>query len=334
MRIFSGIQPSGELHLGNYFGAIHNWVRLQDEYECIYCVVDYHAITQEIEPATLAERTVRVAGDLVASGIDPARSILFVQSHVPEHTELAWVLSCLASYGDLTRMTQFKDKSEGSEFVSAGLFTYPVLQAADILLYRASRVPVGEDQVQHLELARRIARRFNALAGSELFPEIEPILSEGKRIMSPTDPTRKMSKSLGPRHYVGLMEDPESTTRKIRSAVTDVGGEAGAAMSAGVENLFTLLRLSAPGEIVEPFLAEHRAGRLRYSDLKEAVQLHLNAALAPIRERRAALATDDVRVVLARGAERARVIAAETMARVRELMGVGPASHARLAGPR
>lgn len=326
MKIFSGIQPSGELHIGNYFGAIQNWVRLQQEYDCIYCVVDYHAITQELEPSDLPQRSLAMAADLIASGIDPERSILFVQSHVPEHTELAWVLACVASYGDLTRMTQFKEKSEGADYVSAGLFSYPLLQAADILLYRAARVPVGEDQVQHLELTRRIARRFNGLVGREFFPEIEPILSEGRRIMSPADPTRKMSKSLGPRHFIGLMEDAESTARKIRSAVTDVGGQASDEMSPGVENLFALLRLSAPTGVVESLLADHRAGTLRYVELKDAVSQHVNELLAPIRARRSELSPREVERALAAGAGRARAIARQTMEKVRELIGVGAPS--------
>jgi len=334
--VFSGIQPSGELHLGNYFGAILNWVQLQDEYDCIYCVVDYHAVTElmgreastaDLAPdETLSARTVRMAGDLLACGIDPERSILFVQSHVPEHTELAWVFSCVASYGDLTRMTQFKDKSERSQYVNVGLFSYPVLQAADILLYRASRVPVGEDQIQHLELARRIGRRFNSIVGEDYFPEVEPVLTRGKRIMSLADPGQKMSKSLGAKHYVGLMENADSAWKKIRSAVTDVGLEPGAAMSPGVENLFGLLRLSAPGDVVDELQQEHVAGELRYGDLKVAVRDHLMELLRPIRERREALTDDRIREILAAGRDRAREIAGRTMHEVRDHIGVGPTS--------
>jgi tryptophanyl-tRNA synthetase len=333
VRVFSGIQPSGDLHIGNWFGAIQNWVQLQDTCDCIYCVVDYHAITDQFGPEakryraaegeSLPERTLRMAGDLIACGIDPERSILFVQSHVPEHTELAWVFSCIASYGDLTRMTQFKDKSDRSSYVSVGLFSYPVLQAADILLYRASRVPVGEDQVQHLELARRIGRRFNSLVGVDYFPEVEPLLTEAKRVMSPADPTQKMSKSLGPKHYIGLMEDPKLSARKIRSAVTDVGLEAGQDMSPGVANLIGLLRLSAPAATVQEYVSRHEQGELMYGDLKQAVADSLETALAPIRERRAQLADAEVAEILEEGARRAGAIAGETMAEVRELVGVG-----------
>lgn len=333
-RVFSGIQPSGELHLGNYFGAIENWVQMQETHDCVYCVVDYHAVTsrtgresdklQDPSQDSLADMSVRMAGDLIACGIDPERSILFVQSHVPEHTELAWVFSCIASYGDLQRMTQFKDKSDRSDFISVGLFTYPVLQAADILLYHAAEVPVGEDQVQHLELARRIGRRFNMLVGEEYFPEVEPKLTEGKRIMSLADPTQKMSKSLGEKHYVGLMEDPDAVWKKIRSAVTDTGDQAGEAMSPGVANLFELLRLAqAPDEVISGFKAQHADGAIRYGDLKTAVRDHLMEVLDPIRHRREALSDEDVRDILARGAERAAEIAARTMREVRARVGVG-----------
>jgi tryptophanyl-tRNA synthetase len=333
-RVFSGIQPSGELHLGNYFGAIQNWVRMQDDHDCIYCVVDYHAVTgrtgresdkfQDARHEPLSAMSVRMAGDLIACGIDPQRSILFVQSHVAEHTELAWVFSCIASYGDLTRMTQFKDKADRSDYVSVGLFTYPVLQAADILLYHAARVPVGEDQVQHLELARRIGRRFNTLVGRDYFPEVEAELTEGKRVMSLVEPTQKMSKSLGDKHYVGLMEPTEAAWKKIRSAVTDTGQEAGQAMSPGVANLFELLRLSgAPAESIAELRSAHAAGKIRYGDLKTAVQESLMRVLDPIRERRAGLSGDDVRDILDDGAARARAIAGRTMSEVREMVGVG-----------
>ena len=333
-RVFSGIQPSGELHLGNYFGAIQNWVQMQATHDCVYCVVDYHAVTgrtgresdmlQDPAQESLADMSLRMAGDLIACGIDPDRSILFVQSHVAEHTELAWVFSCIASYGDLQRMTQFKDKADRSDFISVGLFTYPVLQAADILLYHAAEVPVGEDQVQHLELARRIGRRFNMLVGEDYFPEVEPKLTEGKRIMSLADPTQKMSKSLGEKHYVGLMEEPDAVWKKIRSAVTDTGDQAGSEMSPGVANLFELLRLSdaSPG-VIDEFAARHAAGEIRYGDLKTAVRDHLMQVLDPIRERRAALSDDDVRDILARGAERAGEIAGATMRDVRAKVGVG-----------
>lgn len=326
-RIFSGIQPTGDLHLGNYFGAVRNWVALQDRFEeCLYCVVDYHAITGEIDPGGLPARTLRLAGDLIACGIDPGRSILFVQSHVPEHTELAWVFNAFTAYGDLTRMTQFKDKAERSKYVNAGLFTYPVLQAADILLYRADGVPVGEDQAQHLELTRGIANRFNQTTGEDFFPEVQTLLTEGKRIMSLADPGSKMSKSLGEKHYVGLMEPPKSIGKKIRSAVTDVGGEATEELSPGVANLVGLLRLCGDDATADEMETQARSGELLYGHLKAAVTEGVLELLAPIRERRQQLSDDDVRDALRQGAARARDIARETMLGVRRLVGVGPAA--------
>lgn len=324
MRIFSGIQPTGVLHIGNYFGAVKQWVDLQEGNECIYCIVDYHALTNEsADPERLRRDKESLALDLLACGIDPERSILFVQSDVPEHTELCWILGCVTSYGDLTRMTQFKQKAREQEFVNAGLFYYPVLQAADILLYLADHVPVGEDQLQHLELSRRIARRFNSRFG-RLFPEPQPILSKGARIMSFADPTRKMSKSYGPDHYIGIMEPEEEIWRKVRTAVTDVGLTPGQEMSPGVANLFTVLELVAPEELVEELRREHREGRLLYRHLKEVLFRHLMETLRPIRERRRELEERaDVREVLAHGAERARGIAREVIARARELTGLG-----------
>ena len=323
MRIFSGIQPTGSLHLGNYFGAIKQWVELQEGNDCIYCIVDYHALTNEdMVPSELRQAKRELALDLMACGIDPEKSILFVQSDVPEHTELCWILGCVTSYGDLTRMTQFKQKAAEREFVNGGLFYYPVLQAADILLYLADHVPVGEDQLQHLELSRRIARRFNSRFG-ELFPEPQPIVGKGARIMSLADPSRKMSKSYGPQHYIGLMEPADSIQKKIRSAVTDIGLKPGQEMSPGVANLFTLLELVAPAEVVEELRREHREGKLLYKHLKEVLYEHLMKALAPIRARREELAArGEVDDILAAGAERARKIAREVIREVRARVGL------------
>ena len=326
-RVFSGIQPTGTPHIGNYFGALRNWAALQDDNECVYCVVDYHAITIEVDPTALRQASRNMVLDLIACGIDPQRSILFIQSAVPEHTELAWILGCVTSYGDLTRMTQFKDKSSGRKFISAGLFTYPILQAADILLYRAQGVPVGEDQVQHLELSRRIARRFNSRFG-EFFPEPEPIVRKGARIMSLADPTIKMSKSAGEAHYIGVMEDEKSILKKIRSAVTDTGLTPGEEMSPGVATLFEILELSCEmrgdTSIVSELKADFAAGKLMYSRLKDAVFENLMAVLRPIQERREELAASgEIDEILAQGAERARAIAKENIAKVRELAGLG-----------
>jgi len=326
-RVFSGIQPTGTLHVGNYFGAVRNWAAMQDEYDCIIGIVDYHAITIDVDPKQLRGASLAMALDLLACGIDPDRTILFVQSDVPTHTELGWILGCVTSHGDLSRMTQFKDKSVGKEFVSAGLFTYPVLQAADILLYKAHGVPVGEDQVQHLELSRRIARRFNGRFG-ETFPEPEPIVGRGARIMSLSDPSKKMSKSAGESHYVGVLEDEASIRKKVRSAVTDTGGEVGIEMSPGVANLFEILELSAEllgdTSIVAELRADHEAGSLMYSRLKDETFESLMGVLRPIQQRRAELeAAGTVIDVLGDGARRARAIAEKTMAEVRDKVGLG-----------
>jgi len=327
-RVFSGIQPTGTLHIGNYFGAVRNWATMQHDVESIICIVDYHAITIDIDPKTLREASLSMALDLLASGIDPEKTILFLQSDVPEHTELAWILGCVTSFGDLSRMTQFKDKSSKESFISSGLFTYPVLQAADILLYLADGVPVGEDQVQHLELSRRVARRFNSRFG-QLFPEPEPVVgNKGGRIMSLSDPTGKMSKSSGESHYVGVMEAETSIRKKVRSAVTDMGLESGETMSPGVANLFEILELCVEATedtaIAEALRADFEAGTLMYSTLKDAVFEQLMGILGPIQQKRAMLeASGDVTDILRLGADKAQAIAKETMAQVRSLVGLG-----------
>jgi len=319
--VFSGIRPTAEsTHLGNYFGAIINWLQLQRDYTCFYCLVDYHAITEDYDPAQLSQRVVGMAADLLACGVDPVKHVLFAQSSVPEHAELAWVFNCVTSYGDLQRMTQFKDKSEGKEFVSAGLFNYPVLMAADILLYHATVVPVGDDQDQHVELTRRLARRFNGRFG-QYFAEPETLHTHAPRIMSLADPGVKMSKSLGEKHYVGLFEDEDAIHRKVKSAVTDTG-PAGDAMSPGVANLFRLLRLTAPAGVLKAFETQYEDGGLKYVALKEAVFEHLMAHLRPVRQRRSALDLGEVREVLLSGAERARERAADTMQAVKARLGV------------
>lgn len=334
-RALSCIQPTGtgELHIGNYFGAIRNWVRLQDHFDCIYGIVDLHAITIDYDPKTLPRQSLELAADLIACGIDPQRSAVMIQSHVPEHTELAWVLNCVAAYGDLQRMTQFKDKKKQHEFISAGLFNYPVLMAADILIYRAHAVPVGRDQDQHLELTRDIAAKFNFRFG-EYFPipctgaELRKKLRlKGARIVSTADPEKKMSKSLGTKHYIGLSEDENAIHKKIRSAVTDLGPPAeGGKMSPGVQNLFTILELTAPEQAVSEFKDAYREGSLKYVLLKDAVYEHLMTELRPIRERKAELMSDpeSVRRAVREGALRARRIAAETIKDVRRLVGIGP----------
>ncbi len=326
MRVLSGVQPTGDLHLGNYFGAIRNWVRLQEEHECFYCVVDLHAMTMPYAAETLRINSSGMILDLLACGVDPERSLLFQQSQVPEHAELAWILNCVTPFGDLERMTQFKEKRDQIRekdvevYVSAGLFTYLVLQAADIMIYRAQGVPVGKDQQQHLELAREIARRFNRVFG-ELFPEPEPMWSEAPKIMSLAEPNSKMSKSLGARHYISIYEDPDALRRKVMSAVTDSGS---GGISPGVENLLTLLSAAGQADVAAEMTAAHRKGLLRYSDLKSRVVDALIEVTNTFRERRAALESQRA-AIMDRAwdhALKARKEARVTLERARELTGL------------
>jgi tryptophanyl-tRNA synthetase len=322
MRVFSGIQPTGAIHIGNYIGAVKNWVRLQEQHESYFCIVDLHAITIPYEPKEMPARVLEAALDIMACGVDPERCLFFVQSAVPEHTELCWIFNTLAPIGALERMTQFKEKSDQfRENINVGLFDYPVLQAADILLYKAGLVPVGEDQLQHLELSREIARKFNRLFG-ETFPEPLPALTQAARLMALNDPTRKMSKSL-PGSFVSLSDDDATIRKKVSRAVTDTG-PGGEGMSPGVANLFTLLQAFAPAETVAHFQAQYEGGTLRYSDLKPAVGEAMVAELSPIRSRREELAAhpERVRDALAASAARARAVAQATMAEVKEKMGL------------
>jgi tryptophanyl-tRNA synthetase len=323
-RVFSGIQPSGELHIGNYLGAISNWVALQERHECIFCIVDYHAITQDFDPAQLEARTFDMATSLLASGIDPERCILFVQSHVPEHTELAWVLTTVTPLGELERMTQFKDKAQRQESVLAGLLNYPVLQAADVLLYRAEIVPVGEDQVQHLELMREIARKWNARFADGFFPEPQPSLSGAKRIVG-LDGETKMSKSLN--NTIGILETPERIWELLRPAKTDPARVTRKDPGDPEKcNLYTLHQYFSPPETVREVAAKCRGAAWGCLDCKRVLADHVATHFAPIRERAAELKQrpERVREVLRAGAERAHAIASETMRAVRDAMGLLP----------
>lgn len=274
-QILSCIQPTGDMHFGNYFGAVKNWVDLQDQYDCIYGVVDYHAMTMPYSPKKLRENTWALVFNLIATGIKPES--IFIQSLVPEHSELCWIFNCFTSYGQLTRMTQFKDKSVQNQemgadsFISAGLLDYPVLQAADILIYKADYVPVGKDQEQHLELSRNIAQRFNNQVGKEYFVLPESLYTEVPKVRSTADPSRKMSKSAGEKHYINLFADENRIRKQIRSAVTDAGDTPEGEMSPGVQNLFELLKASEKMDIYEQLLADYKSGQLRYVNLKDAV---------------------------------------------------------------
>ncbi|HEX8566146.1 MAG TPA: tryptophan--tRNA ligase [Pyrinomonadaceae bacterium] len=329
--VLSAIQPSGELHLGNYFGAIKNWVRLQNEgeYKCIYGAVDLHVMTMPYEPEVLKKNTEQMMIDFLACGVDPDKSILFIQSLVPEHTELTWIFNCICSFGDLTRQTQFKDKSDqinekqtGDKFISAGLFTYPVLQVADILAYRANFVPVGKDQEQHLELSRTIAERFNSRFG-ELFPEPQVLFTETPKIYSLADPAKKMSKSLGEKHIIGLFEEEDSLRKKVRSAVTD-SGETTGEMSAGVANLFELLKACGKTEIALSLMEDYTAGNLKYSLLKDALGDALVELTGEFRKRREEFVKDRKGAMkqVHKSSEKARDLAGETLKEVRKLCGL------------
>jgi tryptophanyl-tRNA synthetase len=327
--VFSGVQPTSEsLHLGNALGAVGQWVGLQDDYETYFCVVDLHAITVAQDPAVLRRRTLVTAAQYLALGIDPARSTIFVQSHVPAHTELAWVLGCFTGFGQASRMTQFKDKSQkqGADSTTVGLFTYPVLQAADVLLYDTNLVPVGEDQRQHLELARDIAGRFNSrFPGTLVVPEVM-IAKETAKIYDLADPTAKMSKSAATdAGLINLLDDPKISAKKIRSAVTDSEREIRFDVEAkpGVSNLLSI-QAAVTGASIED-LVHGYAGR-GYGDLKSETADAVIAYVTPIRQRVTELLDDpaELQAILAKGADRARGAAGQTLARVYDRLGFLP----------
>lgn len=320
-RIFSGVQPSGTLHIGNWLGAVRNWVALSRAHDSLFCIVDYHAATVPYDPAAMPVQVHEVALTLLACGLDVERSILFVQSEVPEHTELAWVFTTLAPMGDLERMTQYKEKAAAFG-VQAGLFLYPVLQAADILLYKADAVPVGEDQLQHLELTRELARRFNRAYG-ETFPEPRPLLTSAPRVLG-LDARGKMSKT-NPDQAIFLLDTPEEIRRKMAGAFTDPNRkrryDPG---NPDICNVFALHNLFSDPETIARVDRTCRSAELGCFEDKMNLADTIADALAPIRERAAGLRErpDDVRAVLSQGAGRARGLATETMAEVRRRMGV------------
>jgi len=325
MRILSGIQPSGEIHLGNYIGALRHWVAHQKELESFYLLADLHAITVAQDPQTLTDRTLSTVALLLAIGVDPARSALFVQSHITEHAELAWILNCLTSFGELQRMTQFKDKASQRGAATVGLFAYPVLQAADILLYQADQVPVGEDQKQHLELTRGLASRFNARFGPT-FKIPEPAIAPlGARIMDLQDPHKKMSKSAAsPDGTIWLTDAPEAIQKKIRGAVTDSGSEVKAfGKKPAITNLLTIYSIISNQTVQE---VEHEFAGAGYARFKNALADVLIAYLQPIhnRFREMASARDEIVCVLRTGADKARHTAAHTLNAVKQRVGVLP----------
>jgi len=324
-RIFSGIQPSGSLHIGNYLGAVKNWVELQHKYESFFCIVDYHAITRPYDPTELRALTADMALGLLAAGLDPAKCTVFVQSMVPEHTELAWIFNTLTPLGELERQTQFKEKASREESVPAGLLNYPVLQAADILLYRAELVPVGEDQLQHLELSREIARKWNArfdAPAQVFFPEPKGLLTPTRRVMG-LDGQAKMSKSLG--NTVEVLEDPKSIWEKLRPAVTDPKRvrrtDPG---TPEVCNIYHLHKAFSTPETVEHVAVQCRTAGWGCIDCKKVLHESMEKELAPIRARAKEIAANPQKMKkdLAAGAAHARSIAADTMTQVKTKMGL------------
>jgi len=320
-RVLSGIQPTGELHLGNYLGAVRQWVEMQEEHDCFYCIVDYHALTGETPPQALPGQTVDMAVGLLAAGLDPEKCTLFVQSDVPEVTELQWLFNTVTPVGDLERMTQYKDKSARMESIPAGLLNYPVLQAADILIYRADAVPVGDDQRQHLELTREIARKWNSAYG-ELFPEPDAIIPKVGRIKG-LDGDAKMSKSLG--NTVGMLAEPDEIWERVRTAVTDPQrvrkDDPG---RPEVCNVFSLHQLMTDSGKIADIASQCRAGTRGCVDCKRILSESLAETFAPMRERAAELRADpgQVREILRAGAEKAGAVARETLGRAREQIGI------------
>jgi tryptophanyl-tRNA synthetase len=332
-RVFSGIQPTADsFHLGNYLGALRQWVALQDTHDAFYCVVDLHAITVPQDPELLRQRTRVAAAQLFAAGLDPDRCTVFIQSHVPEHTELAWVLGCLTGFGEASRMTQFKDKAAkgGAQQASLGLFSYPVLQAADILLYQTAQVPVGEDQRQHLELSRDLAIRFNHRFGETFAVPAAYILGGVAKINDLQEPTAKMSKSASsPAGIIDLLDEPGAVRRKIARAVTDADGEIRAddAGKPGVTNLLRIYSALSGEQIAD---LEARYAGAGYGAFKKDLAEVVTGALSPIRERAEKLLADEAALdrMLAHGAAKARPVAAQTMTAVRERVGFLPAGDA------
>ncbi len=319
--LFSGIKPTGIPHIGNYLGALKQWVDLQGKYNCIYSIVDYHAITIAIDKDELQKNIYTTARILLSIGINPDKSILFLQSTIPEHTELCWIFNCLTPMSELQRMTQFKDKAkQHRQNINAGLFDYPVLMAADILLYNAEFVPVGEDQLQHIELTRIIAKKFNNRYG-EMFAMPKPIVGPAKRVMSLNNPTKKMSKDLGESSYISLLDPPEVVEKKVKKAVTDTGPTDANNMSAGVKNLFDLLVYFDNNSAYQRFMQQYQQGTIKYSELKQELANTINKTLDPIRTKASNITDDDIKKILQSGANKARQIAQAKINKIKQTVG-------------
>lgn len=324
-RVLSCIQPTGDIHYGNYFGAVQNWIKLQSQYETLYGVVDYHAMTMPYDPKKLRANTWELIFNLIATGIDANN--LFIQSLIPEHTELGWIFNNYASMGRVENMVQYKDKSQsqGKEgFISVGLFDYPVLQAADILIYKADFVPVGQDQQQHLELTREIANRFNSKVGKEYFVLPETLFTETPKIKSTADPSRKMSKSAGEKHYISLFSEEARIRKQVRSAVTDTGELKEGEMSEGVENLFEMLKAAGHQTEYEALMVDYNNQSLKYGELKDATAEALVKLSLSFIERKSELLANkkDIKYQIKQSSDRIRKIAQETLREVKDLAGL------------
>jgi len=326
-RVLSCIQPTGDMHFGNYFGAVQNWVNLQNEYECLYGVVNYHAMTMPYNSKKLITDTWELIYNLVAVGIKEEN--LFIQSLVPEHTELCWIFNNFASFGRVENMTQFKDKSlqnsDGkSGFISVGLYDYPVLQAADILIYKADYVPVGEDQRQHLELTREIANRFNNQVGKEYFVLPETLFSETPKIKSTADPAKKMSKSAGEKHNISVFAEDARIMKQVKSAVTDTGDSDPSQMSDGVKNLFELLRATGSTDLYDQLMSDYKSQNLKYSELKQSVGEALVILSSKFKNKKAEITQDkrELKYHIKQSSENIRKIAQETLREVKDLAGL------------
>lgn len=316
--ILSGIQPTGKLHIGNYFGALKHFVELQNKHHCFFCVVDYHSITADYDPKTKQDQIIELGKEFLAAGLDPKKCTLFIQSYVPQHMELAWIFNTITPVSFLERMTQFKDKSSNQvKNINMGLFDYPVLQAADILIYRASAVPVGRDQEQHLELTRQIAKFFNNKFG-QTFTEPKTLFTETPKIMSLLEPNKKMSKSLGDNHCIYLDDSPEEIKKKISKAVTDSGDGTGS----GAKNLLDLVKLFSDKKIYSKFQINQKTGDLKYSELKSQLALDIANYFSDFREKKKKLKSSEVKKIFITGSATASKIAAKTLEDVRAKIGI------------
>ncbi len=316
--ILSGIQPTGRLHIGNYFGALKNFVALQNTHQCFFMIADYHSIATDYTPAEKQTQTIELGKQYLAAGLDPKKCTLFIQSYVPEHTELAWIFNTVTPVSFLERMTQFKDKAnKQTENINMGLFDYPVLQSADILMYHATAVPVGRDQEQHLELTREIARFFNNKFG-QTFTEPKTVLTETPKIMSLLEPDKKMSKTLGDNHCIYLDDSPEIIQKKIAKAVTDTGD----GKSTGAQNLLDLVKLFSRDEVYQKLLTTQKTGNLKYSELKTQLAIDVATYFAPFRKKKAKLSDAVVKKILIKGSAQASKVAVATMRAVRQKIGI------------